>query len=192
MKRAIALMMASVGLTALPAHAEHAKINLQVASPSDQQAAFVDQTPPDWGENPRPVVRARVGDPIRVEWVLTNSYPHKTLEDVVVHFFIARQEKAGQKELPDLRGDVVLETAFDMDFKPGGKAGQRNTVQVDAPGIYLVRVETRQTRSDHEHFAAIDLVVEAKEPERLRTDSQASHRPGVWPWPSSDLPGSWR
>jgi hypothetical protein len=192
MKRAIALMMASVGLTALPAHAEHAKINLQVASPRDQQAAFVDQTPPDWGKNPRPVVRARVGDPIRVEWVLTNVYPHKTLEDVVVHFFIARQEKAGQKELPDLRGDVVLETAFDMDFKPGGKAGQRNTVQVDAPGIYLVRVETRQTRSDHEHFAAIDLVVEAQGPERLRTDGQASHRPGVWPWPSSDLPGSWR
>ena len=87
---------------------------------------------------------------------------------------------------------MVLKTAFDMDFKPGGKAGQRNTVQVDAPGIYLVLVETRQTRSDHEHFAAIDLVVEAKEPERLPTDGQASHLPGVWPWPSSDLPGSWR
>ncbi|MBV8384856.1 MAG: hypothetical protein JO355_05865 [Planctomycetaceae bacterium] len=192
MKRAIALMTASVGLTALPAHAEHAKINLQVASPRDQQASFADQTPPDWGKNSRPVVRARVGDPIRVEWVLTNGYPHKTLEDVVVHFFIARQEKAGQKELPDLRGDVVLESAFEMDFKPGGKAGQRDTVRVDAPGIYLVRVETRQTQSDHEHFAAIDLVVEAKEREHLRTDCRANHLPGVWPWPSSDLPGSWR
>lgn len=153
-------MMASVGLTALPAHAEHAKINLQVASPRDQQAAFVDQTPPDWGKNPRPVVRARVGDPIRVERVLTNGYPHKTLEDVVVHFFIARQEKAGQKELPDLRGDVVLESAFEMDFKPGGKAGQKHTFRIDEPGAYLVRVETRQTQSDHEHFSAIDLVVE--------------------------------
>ena len=91
--------------------------------------------------------------------MLTNVYPHKTLENVVVHFFIARQKKVGQKELPDLKGDVVMETAFDMDFKPGGKAGQRSTVKIDAPGVYLIRIETKNTQSDHEHFAAIDLVV---------------------------------
>ncbi len=47
-----------------------------------------------------------------------------------------------------------------MDFKPGAKAGARNTLKVDKPGAYLVRVESRQTDSDHEHFAAVDLVVE--------------------------------
>ncbi len=92
-------------------------------------------------------------------YLLTNVYPQKTLENVVVHFFIARQKKVGQKELPDLKGDVVMETAFDMDFKPGTKAGQRSTVKIDAPGVYLIRIETRNTQSDHEHFAAIDLVV---------------------------------
>ena len=52
-----------------------------------------------------------------------------------------------------------------MDFKPGSKAGQRTTVKIDAPGVYLIRVETRNTQSDHEHFAAIDVVVgEAREP----------------------------
>ena len=59
---------------------------------------------------------------------MTNVYPHKTLENVVVHFYVARQNKVGQKELPDLKGDVVTESAFDMDFKPGCKAGQRMTL----------------------------------------------------------------
>ena len=44
------------------------------------------------------------------------------------------QKKVGQKELPDLKGDVVMETAFDMDFKPGGKAGQRTTLKIDDAG----------------------------------------------------------
>ena len=34
------------------------------------------------------------------------------------------------------------------------------TLRISAPGVYLIRVETRQTNSDHEHFSAIDLVVE--------------------------------
>jgi hypothetical protein len=140
--------------------AEHAKINLEVATARDQVTAFVDQTPPEWGKNPRPVLRAKVNEPIRINYLLTNVYPHKTLENVVVHFFIAPQKKVGQKELPNLKGDVVMESAFDMDFKPGSKAGQRSTLKITTPGVYLVRIETRNTQSDHEHFAAIDLVVE--------------------------------
>jgi hypothetical protein len=148
---------------AVPARAEHAKIDLDVVVAGGEQAtAHVDQTPPESGKNPRPVVHARAGQAVRIQWILTNVYPNKTLDDVVVHFFIARQEKVGQKELPTLGDDVVLETAFDMDFQPGGKAGGRQTIRIDEPGVYLIRVETRQTRSDHEHFSAIDLVVEPR------------------------------
>ena len=100
-----------------------------------------------------------MNEPIRINYLLTNVYPHKTLENVVVHFYVARQEKVGQKELPDLKGDVVIESAFEMDFKPGSKAGQRTMLKIDTPGVYLIRVETRNTQSDHEHFSAIDLVV---------------------------------
>jgi hypothetical protein len=162
--RSVAFLTAGViaSLGAAAARAEHAKINLEVSTARENVAAFVDQTPPDSGKNPRPVLKAKVNEPIRINCVLTNVYPHKTLENVVVHFYIARQKKVAQRELPDLKGDVVIETAFDMDFKPGGKAGQRSTVKIDTAGVYLVRIETRNTQSDHEHFAAIDLVVEAE------------------------------
>jgi hypothetical protein len=145
-----------------PSLAEHAKISLDVTSSGEQVTAFVDQTPPEHGKNPRPVLKVKAGKPIKIQWMLTNVYPHKTLENVVVHFYVARQEKAGQKPTPDLsvEDNVVLESAIEMDFKPGAKAGARNTLKIDKPGSYLVRIETKQTNSDHEHFAAVDLVVE--------------------------------
>ena len=159
-----AVIVGTLAMTST-ARAEHAKINLDVSTGRENVSAFVDQTPPEWGKNPRPVIKAMVNQPIRVQYLLTNVYPHKTLENVVVHFFIAQQNKVGQKELPELKGDVVMETAFDMDLKPGAKAGQRSTFRIDAPGVYLIRIETKNTQSDHEHFAAIDLEVsEAPKP----------------------------
>ena len=151
-----------LSLGARPARAEHAKITLEVVAPNGQQTAHMDQTPPEWGKNPRPVVKARAGDPIKIHWMFVNIYPHKTLENVVVHFFVVREAKVGQKELPELNDNAVLESAFDMDFKPGRQAGQRQTLRLNDPGVYLIRVESGKTQSDHEHFAAIDLVIEEK------------------------------
>jgi hypothetical protein len=141
---------------------EHAKIELNVTAKSSKATAFVDQTPPAWGKNPRPVVRAKVGEPVKFQYVLTNVYPHKTLENVVVHFYVARQPSAGRDELPNLAEEsvVALETAFELDLKPGAKAGARANFRAPAAGAYLVRVETRGTDSDHEHFAAVELIVE--------------------------------
>ncbi|MFO0956809.1 MAG: hypothetical protein U0800_04995 [Isosphaeraceae bacterium] len=152
--------LALLSLVGTPYKAEHAKITLDVSAPGGKETAFVDQTPPAYGKNPRPVVHARAGERVKFQWTFTNAYPHKTLTNVVMHFFVAAEAKVGQKELPDLEDDVVVETAFDMDFKPGAKAGGRQTLAIDKPGAYLVRVESRQTGSDHEHFAAIDLVIE--------------------------------
>src|SRR5262245_37456354 len=117
---ALALILAA---TPFAAPVEHARINLDVVTSVEQKTAFVDQTPPLYGKNPRPVVKGKVGEPIKVQYLFTNTYPNKTIENVVVHFFIAREEEVGQKDLPDLaaEGALVLETAFDMDFKPGGK-----------------------------------------------------------------------
>ena len=155
-------MTLALVLASRPARAEHAKITLDVVAPNGQQTAHMDQTPPDWGKNPRPVLKAKAGDPIKIQWMFINIYPNKTLENVVVHFFVVREAKVGQKELPELNENVVLESAFDMDFKPGAKAGQRQMLRLTEPGVYLIRVESGKTQSDHEHFAAIDLVIEEK------------------------------
>ena len=165
MSRPLALLLLGIAtMVPFPVRAEHAKIDLDAIAPSGHQTAHVDQTPPDWGKNPRPVVEAKVGEPIRVRWLLTNVYPHKTLEQVVVHFYVARQDLVGQNELPVLDDAVVLETALDVDLKPGAHVGARTTVRIDDPGAYLIRIETRQTGSDHEHFAAIDLRVTERAP----------------------------
>ena len=163
MRRSFLLAVAIVAAIPPAVRAEHAKIELNVSGRRGQVTAHVDQTPPEWGKNPRPVLEVRPGESVKVQFMLTNVYPHKTLENVVVHFFVVRQGKAGQKEIPDLSGEVVLETAFEMDMKPGGKAGQRTTFKLDEPGAYLVRIETRNTQSDHEHFAAVNVVVTEKD-----------------------------
>jgi hypothetical protein len=165
MRFLLALLVGTIvgGISAPSVLAEHAKIRLDVNGRRDQVTAYVDQTPPEWGKNPRPVLKVRTNEPVKIQFLLTNVYPHKTLENVVVHLFVVREEKAGQKEIPDLKGEVVLESAFEMDLKPGGKAGQRTTFKIEDPGTYLVRIESRNTQSDHEHFAAVDLVVTAEE-----------------------------
>jgi hypothetical protein len=157
-----ALPVWMIAANAGPSLAEHAKISLDVSSSGEQVTAFVDQTPPEHGKNPRPVLKVKAGKPIKIQWMFTNTYPNKTLENVVIHFYIAKEEKAGQHPTPDLsvEANVVFESAIEMDFKPGAKAGARNNLKIDKPGTYLVRIESRQTNSDHEHFAAIDLVVE--------------------------------
>ncbi len=158
--RIVPAAMAILGLIVSGARAEHAKINLEVSSDGKKQEAFVDQTPPDSGKNPRPVLKAKAGATIKIQWTFTNVYPHKTLDDVLLHSFVAREKSVGQKDLPPIDDDVVLQTAFRMDFKPGAKAGAKSTLRITEPGVYLVRVESRETGSDHEHFAAIDLVIE--------------------------------
>lgn len=50
-----------------------------------------------------------------------------------------------------------------IDFKSGGHSGAKCKVKIDAPGVFMVRYKTRDTQSDHEYFAAIDLVVEKDE-----------------------------
>ncbi len=61
MPRSIALLPVFVAFLAMAqgACAEHAKINLDVTVGRETATAHVDQTPPDSGKNPRPVVRRK-------------------------------------------------------------------------------------------------------------------------------------
>ena len=160
----VALLLAAVG----PARAEHFEIDITVKTPLGQAESHWDTTPPVGGVNPRPVVAAKVGDRIEIDWLMRSVYPHGTLKNVGVHFFVVREASIGQKAVPDLKSmpDVKsgkwLDSRLVMDFLPDHAA--RGSVQLTAraAGIYLIRVESEHTEQiqGHEHFSAIDLRVE--------------------------------
>jgi hypothetical protein len=141
------------------ARAEHAVIKLQVVGADGKQESFADQEPPAGGIKRRPRMVVKHGEPLVFEFVLTNAYPHKQIEGVVVRYFVVRTGAFGAKELPDLKQSAVTEGAVTMNFKPKCRVGARFNVRIDEPGIYLVRIDTQNTQSDHEHFSAIDLEV---------------------------------
>ena len=111
---------------------------------------------------PRLIVKAKAGQTLTVDWVATNTGDTDTLTGLRVHFFVVKIDKAGQEKVPKLDKDVVHEGILSLDFKPKEKASGRFGLTIRKPGSYLVRVETIGTliSHGHEHFAAIDILVE--------------------------------
>lgn len=151
----------------LSARAEHALIDLRVfrgeqepARTEDEARASSDHDPPEGGINPRPLFKAKANEPLVLQFVLINEYPHGEKKDVVVRYFIVREEKARQKHVPDPKSGAVVKGKFTMNFKPKCKVGARLNFSIKEKGFYLLRVETQHTDSDHEHFSAIDIQVE--------------------------------
>jgi hypothetical protein len=151
----------AAGLFAAQARAEHFQIELSVTSPNDKATAGADTSPPAQGHRPRPVCHAKAGEPLVLQFFFTSNFPHNTIKNVKVRYYVAAEEKAGQSAVPP-RGDApAAEGEFTMDFKPEtGKVGLRQKMQLEKKGVYLVRVESDNSDNDHEHFAAIDLVIE--------------------------------
>lgn len=150
------LLLPVVSSVALGAHAT---INLQVIGPKGSQEASADHEPPPGGVNPRPRMTVNSGDPLVLQFMLTNEYPHGLLKDATVRYFVVRTSQFDVKQVPELTEGVVTQGAATLDFKPKGRVGARLKFRIDEPGIYLVRVDTQNTNRDHEHFAAIDLEV---------------------------------
>lgn len=147
-------------LSVSDARAEHFDITLLAVGPDGvMQQAFADQSPPEGGLNSRPVLKARVGDRITVQFIMTNVFPHGMPADAGVHYFIVRERDLGQKAVPPLTQDVVIEGTFALDLKPHARVGARQQVVIRQAGNYLLRVESQRTQRDHEHVAAIDLQI---------------------------------
>jgi hypothetical protein len=70
--RSTVLFLVFLATSPVSAFFEHAKITLDVTTKGETTTAYVDQTPPDHGKNPRPVVKVKAGDPIKINWMLTN------------------------------------------------------------------------------------------------------------------------
>jgi hypothetical protein len=152
----------SLLLALLPcaARAEHFDIKLTATAPDGtSKEAFADQTPPVGGLNPRPVLRAKAGDTIAFQFVMTNVCAHASARHAGVRFYIVRELKLGQKAVPPLE-NLAAEGSFTFDLKPKAKIGTKERVVMPQPGFYLLRVESQRTQRDHEHFAAIDLEIQ--------------------------------
>ncbi|HEV2472443.1 MAG TPA: hypothetical protein VGS41_07255 [Chthonomonadales bacterium] len=141
---------------------EHFHVLLHVETAIGQADAFMDTTPPIGGVNPRPVVHAQIGHWVRVKWQMKSAYPHGVMKAVTVHFFVVREEAAGQKPVPNPAGSAgFVDNSLTMDFQPDGQASGAIRFHAPDAGDYLVRVQSENTYQEHghEHFAAIDLVV---------------------------------
>ncbi len=138
---------------------EHAAIRLRVNGPKDKQEAFADEEPPPGGVNPHPRLTVHSGDPLVLQFILTNVYPHEVVKNVTVRYYVVRTGKFGVKQVPKLTKGVITQGKATLNFKPKCRVGARLKFRVEEPGIYLVRVDTQNTQSDHEHFSAIDLEV---------------------------------
>jgi hypothetical protein len=144
-----------------PLQAKPFAIDLQAQAGKETQTAHAEVESPGVKPKPRLTLNATAGMPVRVKWVLSNTDKEATFKDVLVHFFVVKEEKPGQTEVPKLNRDVLAESALTMDFKPGDKAEGEITLSVAKPGCYLIRLQTREPadRKGQEHFAALDLVV---------------------------------
>jgi len=150
-----------VAMLASSAWAEHFDFDVTVTSAKDKARSSADTYPPPQGRNPRPVCHAKVGEPLVFQFFMSSNFPHDAIKGVTVRYFIVPIPKVGSPEVPKPGDDALLSGNFIMDFKPDtGKVGLRQVFHADKPGIYLVRVQSENSDSDHEHFSALDLVVE--------------------------------
>jgi hypothetical protein len=165
MKR-LALLVVAFGVIA-GARAEHADIFLRLqridpatGATKDEVSSQADQDPPPGGHENRPLIKVKAQESLVLQFFFTNTYPHGITKGARVRYFLARVEKVKQKQLPDLTLGCVVEGEFQLNFKPKGKVGARVAFTAPSRGIYLLRVESLNTNSDHEHFSAIDVQVE--------------------------------
>jgi hypothetical protein len=158
----IAFLAGAVMLLVRRAEAEHFDISLRAEAGRQLAEASMDTTPPIGGVNPRPVLRLKAADPVRITWRLKSNFPHGTMKGVTIHFFVVREKEVGQKPVPDPAGPAgILDNRFVMDFAPTASASGSLNFTLPSSGSYLVRVQSEDTHQDHdhEHFSAIDIVV---------------------------------
>src|SRR4051794_16554492 len=109
-------------LSSWQARADLFAIDLEVKTLKESKTAHAETASADKKPPAPTVVEARTGERISVRWTLRNSAPQAKVPDLLVHFFAAKAEKIGQKNVPKLTQDVVVETALTMDFKPKDQA----------------------------------------------------------------------
>ena len=143
----------------LQIRAEHFDFTLTVENASERVEAHSDDDPPAWGFNPRPILHGHAGETLHWQFFMTNAKPHDPFLQLKIRYYLAPEAKAGQKEPSAPGADPVIQGEFIVDLKYKDRVGLRQQFHVDKPGIYLLRVETSNSHSDHEHFSAVDVEI---------------------------------
>lgn len=155
------LPLAALLFAATPVRANHLQMALSVQGTQSEAKSETDHAPPTEGVRARPVVKLKAGETLQVRWFVKNV-DRAPVKEMVVHFFVAPEEKAGQKEVPDPRKEAVAENAFAIELAPSASTRGSLRLPIREPGVYLVRIESLYTQRDHEHFTAIDVIVERR------------------------------
>jgi hypothetical protein len=148
------------------ARADHFAVELEVKQKDVVKKAQADIAALGVKPKPRPSLEVKVGVPVTAKWTLSYTADKGKVKNVVVHFFVVKEEQAGQATIPRLDKDVWVETALTMDFGPKEKNQGDLTFTIDKPGVYLLRVETIGAAAGidgHEHFSSLDLVIRPEE-----------------------------
>jgi hypothetical protein len=160
MIRRASLALASILglLVASPMQAQQFTVELAARAakePKSAEARFPDAEP-----QARAILTAAADALVTVKWTVRNVDKAATAKDVLVHFFVVKQDKPDQQEVPKLTRDVIVETALTMDFKSQDKNTGDITFKVNQTGCYLIRLELKGAadKDGREPFAALDLV----------------------------------
>jgi hypothetical protein len=143
----------------LRTRAEHFDFILTVENGSEKVEARSDDDPPAGGYNPRPVLHGHTGETLHWQFFMTNAKPHDPFVQLKVRYYLAPEAKAGQKQPSAPGADPIVQGEFIVDMNYKDRVGVRQEFHVDKPGIYLLRVESANSHSDHEHFSAVDVEI---------------------------------
>jgi hypothetical protein len=163
MFRAACLCMMVQGALCGAARAHHFAIDLEATGAKESQTAQAETLAPGVKAKTRAILNVKAGERVKVRWTLTNRDAKTTFKNILIHFFVVKEERIGQRDVPKLSKGVVVESALTMDFRPGDKARGELTFTLDNPGAYVLRLETispPDVAEGHEHFAALDVLAQ--------------------------------
>src|SRR5207302_4377561 len=127
---------------ACAARADHFSIDVNARADEVIKSAATDTAGLGVKPRPRAVLEAKAGKTVTVKWTVTSTAKQAVVKDVLIHFFVVKEEKLGQATVPALDKNVAVESALTMDFKPKDKAKGDLSFKIDTPGTYLLRLET--------------------------------------------------
>lgn len=107
----------------------------------------------------RPTVTLKAGEKPQIRWQVRNIDPAKAIRNVVVHFLVRREVKAGEAIPASPSQGSLVDTVMGTDISVrNGISGSANTA-VWEPGTYLVELELLDEEGQRRNFSVAEMTV---------------------------------